>query len=194
MAQLPGGAFAKGRDRIVRIADPGGTRLTPASHGSGVISGTYTSPSGATMLNFKGLTQAEYTPSPNSQEFFLLGDNGYRDSVGVTQAGELACTSFFINSLATGTPQADVDPTLTLVLNAESDPDVEIFVEMLTLLGQDSSSNFLYFVRAFQACVTGVSEAAPSDGLIEYSWTFQSRGEIFVGTLNNSTSEIDVYS
>ena len=26
MANLPGGAFAKGRDRIVRIADPGGTR------------------------------------------------------------------------------------------------------------------------------------------------------------------------
>ena len=194
MAQLPGGAFARGRDRIVRIADPGGTRLTPASHGSGVISSAYTSPSGATMLNFKGLTQAEYTPAPNSQEFFLLGDSGFRDSVGVTQAGELACTSFFINSLATGTPQADVDPTLTLVLNAESDPDVEIFVEMLTLLGQDNSSNFLYFVRAFQACVTGVSEAAPSDGLIEYSWTFQSRGEIFVGTLNNSTSEIDVYA
>ena len=194
MAQLPGGAFAKGRDRIVRIADPGGTRLEPASHGSGVISSPYTSPSGATMLNFKGLTQAEYTPAPNSQEFFLLGDSGFRDSVGVTQAGELACTSFFINSLATGTPQADVDPTLTLVLNAESDPDVEIFVEMLTLLGQDNSSNFLYFVRAFQACVTGVSEAAPSDGLIEYSWTFQSRGEIYVGTLNNSTSEIDVYA
>ena len=26
MANLPGGAFAKGRDRIVRVADPGGTR------------------------------------------------------------------------------------------------------------------------------------------------------------------------
>ena len=194
MAQLPGGAFAKGRDRIVRIADPSGTRLAPAAHGSGVISGTYTSPSGASMLNFKGLTQAEFSPSPTSQEFFLLGDNGYRDSVGVTQAGELACTSFFINSLTSGAAQADVDPTLTLVLNAESDPDVEIYVEMLTLLGQDASSNFLYFTRAFQACVTDVSEAAPSDGLIEYSWTFQSRGEIFVGTLNNSTTEIDIYA
>ncbi len=194
MAQLPGGAFAKGRDRILRIADPSGTRLTPASHGSGVISGTYTSPTGATMINFKGLTQAEFTPAPTSQEFFLLGDNGFRDSVGVTQSGELACTSFFINSLTSGAPQADVDPALTLVLGAESDPDKEIFVEMLTLLGQDSSNNFLYFTRAFQACVTGVSEAAPSDGLIEYSWSFQSRGEIFVGTLNNSTSQIDVYA
>ena len=142
----------------------------------------------------KGLTQAEYTPAPTSQEFFLLGDNGYRDSVGTTMAGEMACTTFFINSLSSGAPQADIDTALGLVMAAESDPDKELFVEMLTLLGQDGSNNFLYFVRAFQACVTGVSEAAPSDGLIEYSWTFQSRGEIFVGTLNNSTTALDVYA
>ena len=89
---------------------------------------------------------------------------------------------------------ADIDTALSLVLGAETNPDTEVFVEMLTLLGQDASSNFLYFVRGFQACVTGVSEAAPSDGLIEYSWSFQSRGEIFVGTLNNSTIPIDVYA
>ena len=166
MAQLPGGAFAKGRDRIVRIADPADQRLSPASDGEGIVSGAYTSPTGATLINFKGLTQA----------------------------GELACTSFFINSLSSGAPQADIDPALTLVMNAESNPDNEIWVEMLTFLGQDASSNYLYFVRAFQACVTGVSEAAPSDGLIEYSWTFQSRGEVFVGTLNNSTTEIDIYA
>ena len=109
-------------------------------------------------------------------------------------AGEMACTTFFINSLSSGAPQADIDTALGLVMAAESDPDKELFVEMLTLLGQDGSANFLYFVRAFQACVTGVSEAAPSDGLIEYSWTFQSRGEIFVGTLNNSTTALDVYA
>ena len=134
------------------------------------------------------------TLAPTSQEFFLLGDNGYRDSVGTTMAGEMACTTFFINSLSSGAPQADIDTALGLVMAAESDPDKELFVEMLTLLGQDASNNFLYFVRAFQACVTGVSEAAPSDGLIEYSWTFQSRGEIYVGTLNNSTSALDVYA
>ena len=194
MAQLPGGAFAKGRDRIVRIADPGGTRKVPAAHGSGNTGSTYTSPSSTTFSFLKGLTQAEYTPAPTSQEFFLLGDNGYRDSVGTTMAGEMACTTFFINSLSSGAPQADIDAALSIVMAAESDPDKEVFVEMLTLLGQDASNNFMYFVRAFQACVTGVSEAAPSDGLIEYSWTFQSRGEIYVGTLNNGTSALDVYA
>ena len=106
----------------MRIADPGGTRLTPASHGSGNTGSAYTSPSGATFNFLKGLTQAEYTPAPTSQEFFLLGDNGYRDSVGTTMAGEMACTTFFINSLSSGAPQADIDTALGLVMAAESDP------------------------------------------------------------------------
>ena len=172
MANLPGGAFAKGRDRIVRIHDPGGTRKSCTLSG-----GVITLPTGLSAYKFlKGATRAEFTPAPNSQEFFLLGDSGWRDSVGVTQAGELACSAFFINSLdANGVPQADIDDGLQLVLNAESDPDVEIWVEMFTFLGEDANSHYLYHCRAFQGSVVNVSEAAPSDGLIEYSWTFQSR-------------------
>lgn len=189
MANLPGGAFAKGRDRIVRVADPGGTRKSCT-----VNSGVITLPSGLTYSFLKGATQAEFTPAPNSQEFFLLGDNGWRDSVGVTQAGELSCTAFFINSLTSGAPNADIDAALQLVLNAESDPDVEIWVEMFTFLGQDSSSNNIYHCRAFQGSIVNVSEAAPSDGLIEYSWTFQSRGEIWAGTFDSGNTALSVYA
>ena len=189
MANLPGGAFAKGRDRIVRGANPGCTRQSCS-----VASGAITLPSGLTYLPLKGATRAEFTPAPNSQEFFLLGDNGWRDSVGVTQAGEMACSAFFINSLdSSGVPQADIDPGLQLVLNAESDPDVELWVEMFTFLGLDSSSNYIYHCRAFQGSVTNVSEAAPSDGLIEYSWTIQSRGEIWAGKHDNSSAALTVY-
>jgi hypothetical protein len=189
MANLPGGAFAKGRDRIVRIADPGSTRKSAT-----VSSGAITAPSGLTYNYLKGATRAEFTPAPNSQEFFLLGDSGWRDSVGVTQSGELACSAFFINSLdASLVPQADIDPGLQLVLDAESDPDVEIWVEMFTFLGADTSGNFKYHSRMFQAAVTGVSEAAPSDGLIEYSWTFQSRGQIWSGIFDASTTALSVY-
>ena len=189
MANLPGGAFAKGRDRIVRVANPGGTRQSCT-----VSAGALTLPAGLTYNFLKGATRAEFTPSPNSQEFFLLGDNGWRDSVGVTQAGELACSAYFINSLdASGIPQADIDPGLQLVLNAESDPDIELWVEMFTFLGQDASSNNIYHCRGFQGSVTSVSEAAPSDGLIEYSWTIQSRGTIFAGTYDSGATALSVY-
>lgn len=189
MANLPGGAFAKGRDRIVRIADPGSTRKSAT-----VTSGAITAPSGLTYNFLKGATRAEFTPAPNSQEFFLLGDNGWRDSVGVTQSGELACSAFFINSIDQAlVPQADIDPAIALVLDAESDPDVEIWVEMFTFLGTDTNGNYKYHARMFQAAVTGVSEAAPSDGLIEYSWTFQSRGQIWSGIFDNATAALSVY-
>ena len=190
MANLPGGAFAKGRDRIVRVADPGGTRKSCS-----IASGAITLPSGLSYSFLKGATRAEFTPAPNSQEFFLLGDNGWRDSVGVTQAGELACSAFFINSIdANGAAQADVDAALQLVLNAESDPDVEIWVEMFTFLGEDSG-DFKYHCRAFQGSIVNVSEAAPSDGLIEYSWTFQSRGEIWAGIYTSpaASGKLTVY-
>ena len=189
MANLPGGAFAKGRDRIVRVANPGGTRQSCTVSG-----GNITLPTSLTYLPLKGATRAEFTPAPNSQEFFLLGDNGWRDSVGVTQSGELACSAFFINSLdSSGVPQADIDPGLQLVLNAESDPDVELWVEMFTFLGLNSSNNYIYHCRAFQGSITNVSEAAPSDGLIEYSWTIQSRGEIWAGKHDNSSAALTVY-
>jgi hypothetical protein len=190
MSNLPGGAFAKGRDRIVRIADPGSLRKSCTVSG-----GAITLPSGLSYSFLKGATRAEFTPSPNSQEFFLLGDSGWRDSVGVTQAGELACSAYFINGLdAGGEPDATIDTALALVLGSESDPDKEIWVEVFTFLGLDSGGNYKYHTRAFQSAVTGVSEAAPSDGLIEYSWTLQSRGEIWSGIYDNSTAALNVYS
>ena len=168
MAQLPGSAFLKGRDRIVRISETGGARAVPASHGSGDPNGAYTIPgSNYTGTKFiKGLTSAEYTPSPTSQEFFLMGDDGFRDSVGVTMAGELSCTAFFIQALNSGSASQAIDDALVMIMKSENDPDRELYVEVLTYLGQESS-NHKYNTRAFNACVTGVSESAASDGVIE---------------------------
>ena len=197
MAQLPGSAFLKGRDRLVRISETGSARAKPDAHGSGDPNGTYTIPSAAYSGTkfIKGLTSAEYTPSPTSQEFFLMGDDGFRDSVGTTMSGELACTAFFIQELDSTTKKASqaIDDALVMIMQSENDPDRELFVEVLTYLGA-SGSNHLYNTRAFNACITGVSESAASDGIIEYSWTFQSRGQIFVGQLSVATTKLDVYA
>lgn len=195
MAQLPGSAFLKGRDRLVRISTTDGARAVPASHGAGDPNTAYTVPSdNYTTVGFiKGLTTAEYTPAPTSQEFFLLGDNGYRDSVGITMAGELACTAFFIQGLTTGTANQSVDAVLAEIMTCENDPDKELFVEILTYLGEDSSNKHQYNVRAFNSCITNTSESATSEGVIEYSFTFQSRGQIFVGKFDGGNTKIDIY-
>ena len=198
MAQLPGSAFLKGRDRIVRISETKSARVVPAANGSGDPNGTYTAPASSAIENttfITGLTSAEYTPSPTSQEFYLMGDDGFRDSVGTTMAGELACTALFIQELdgTSNKPKQEIDAALATIMQSENDPDRELFVEVLTYLGQ-SGTDHKYNVRAFNSCITGVSESAASDGIIEYSWSFQSRGQIFVGKLNNLTNKIDIYA
>lgn len=195
MAQLPGSAFLKGRDRLVRISETGGARAVPASHGAGDPNVAYTIPSanytGTKFL--KGLTAAEYTPSPTSQEFFLMGDDGFRDSVGTTMAGELACTAFFIQALSSGAASNAIDDALVMIMKSENDPDRELFVEVLTYLGLQGSDH-VYNTRAFNSCITGVSESAASDGIIEYSWSFQSRGQIYVGEFSAGVTKLDVYA
>lgn len=199
MAQLPGAAFVRGRDRIVRVCDAP-TRLAASTFTKGSHTAEYDSPTGATMLGLKGLITADYTPVTNNQEFFLLGDEGYRDSVGTSLAGDLACTAYFtLNTVASGTGAGGVasvpaaDPALALILAAEHDLNKEVYVEVLTFMGEDTGSKFDYHVRAFCAGVADISESTPADGLLELSWTFSSRGQIYSGMLENASAKIDIY-
>jgi len=194
MAQLPGAAFIRGRERIIRVVDAP-TRLS-ATTSSGGIEGTYDTPASTTMIPLRGLITADYSPQNNNQEFFLLGDEGFRDSVITSQAGDLSCTAYFTlaldNNGAVNTTDIQADAGLKLILDAENDPNKELYVEVLTFMGQQGS-NFEYHARGFNAGVTELSESTPSDGLLELSWTFQSRGQIFFGTMSES-SKIDVYA
>ena len=194
MAQLPGAAFIRGRERIIRVVDAP-TRLSATTSSAG-IDGTYDTPASTTMIPLRGLITADYSPQNNNQEFFLLGDEGFRDSVITSQAGDLACTAYFTlaldNNGAVNTTDIQADAGLKLILDAENDPNKELYVEVLTFMGQQGS-NFEYHARGFNAGVTELSESTPSDGLLELSWTFQSRGQIFFGTMSEST-KIDVYA
>ena len=194
MAQLPGAAFIRGRERIIRVVDAP-TRLS-ATTSSGGIEGTYDTPASTTMIPLRGLITADYSPQNNNQEFFLLGDEGFRDSVITSQAGDLSCTAYFTlaldNNGAVNTTDIQADAGLKLILDAENDPNKELYVEVLTFMGQQGS-NFEYHARGFNAGVTELSESTPSDGLLELSWTFQSRGQIFFGTMTETT-KIDVYA
>ena len=194
MAQLPGAAFIRGRERIIRVIDAP-KRLTGTTSTTGGIEGTYDSPTG-TFIPLRGLISADSSPQNNNQEFFLLGDEGFRDSVITSQAGDLSCTAYFTlalnNTGAVDTTDIQADAGLKLILDAENDPNKEVYVEVLTFMGEQGST-FEYHARGFNAGVVDLSESTPADGLLELSWTFQSRGQIFFGTMSENT-KIDVYA
>jgi hypothetical protein len=195
MAQLPGSAFLRGRSRFVKIsaADPRVTK-TDAQTSQGALNDTYTPETSS--FGLKGLITADYSPVINNQEFFLLGDEGFRDSVATSQAADLACTAYFTLATTSGSLNVTAvapDPALELILETQSQIEKEIFVEVFTLLGKQTSGGFTYYVRAFNAGVVDFSESNPGDGLVELSWTFQSRGQVFYGQ-TQETDAIDIYA
>ena len=196
MAQLPGSAFLRGRSRFVQIsaANPRITKATDETS-QGALDDKYVPETGNTVFGLKGLITADYSPVINNQEFFLLGDEGFRDSVSTSQAADLACTAYFTLATASGSVNKTTiapDPALELILDTQSQIENEIFVEVFTLLGKQDTQGFTYYVRAFNAGVVDFSESNPGDGLVELSWTFQSRGEVFYGQ-HQTTTALDIY-
>ena len=106
MAQLPGAAFIRGRDRIVRIVDAP-TRLVPKTFTKNSSTADYESPDGATMLGLKGLVTADYSPVNNNQESKCL--SYFLANVIKPSSSEYGFAAGFINP---GEPAVSDIPTL----------------------------------------------------------------------------------
>ena len=181
MSAIPGSAFLKGKDRIIRIADPAGQRPTVSVDSSYA----WTITPAPTYLYFYGLVTADFTPTVNAQDFFLIGGNGWRDSVGTTKAGDMSCTSYLVKKVSAGVVSTDVEDALSKVLECQVNPDRELWVEEFNFLGTTSgsggSTGYAYYSRAFIAGITNVRQNSPTDNLIQFSWDFKSRDVVTVG-------------
>lgn len=276
MATIPGSAFLKGKDRIIRVADPAGARPSVSVNGSYAWSVSGFAP---TYKYFYGLLNADFTPGTMAQEFYLIGGSGWRDSVGTVKMGDMSCSSYLVKKVSGGAVQNDIEDALSLILEAQTNPDRELWVEefnylgtqvvsgalpigtdlTITTAGADYTTNgvfknvplvavsgsgagaradiaiaggavvaaeivaqgsgyangdtlrvaytdlgmtsspttqmlltipaatvttgtgYAYYSRAFCAGITGIQQGSPPDNLIQFSWTFQSRGEVTVG-------------
>lgn len=278
MATVPGSAFLKGRERIIRVADPAGVRPTVSVNNSTFAwtVGGFT----PTYRYFYGLLSADFTPGTMAQEFYLIGGDGWRDSVGTVKMGDMSCSSYLVKKVSGGAVQTDIEDALSLILEAQTNPDKELWVEEFNYLGTQavsgaiplgtdltittagagytpagvfknvpltsitgsgsgaradiainasgavvaaeivaqgsgyangdtlrvdyaalgmgsapgtlmvltipaatvtSGTGFVYYSRAFCAGITGIQQGSPPDNLIQFNWTFQSRGEVTVG-------------
>lgn len=276
MATIPGSAFLKGKDRIIRVADPAGARPSVSVSGSYAWTVSGFTP---TYKYFYGLLSADFTPGTMAQEFYLIGGSGWRDSVGTVKMGDLSCSSYLVKKVTGGAVQNDVEDALSLILEAQTNPDKELWVEEFNYLGTQTVSGaiplgtdltittagvgytangvytnvplttvsgsgtgarvnlaiaggavvaaeivaqgsgyangdtlrvdyaaigmssapgtlmlltipaatvatgtgYAYYSRAFCAGITGIQQGSPPDNLIQFNWTFQSRGEVYVG-------------
>lgn len=145
--------------------------------------------SGYSYIELQGLTQANFQINDNNQDFRLLGDDGWSDSVITGASVQASCSGYFLRQteIASGatTPSyfGDYDEGFNLIQRARYDKSFEIYIEFLKELGQasGSSGNYIYDFTGFNACIQNYQENVTAEGLTEISFDLMSRGRPVFG-------------
>ena len=153
---------------------------------------------GDAYVEIQGVTQTNFQINDNNQEFRLLGDDGWNDSV-ITGAGvQASCTTFFLkDSEIPGGAQCpqfrgNYDEGFALIERSRYDKDFEIYIEFLKEMGQSNgdSGDWVYDFTGFNAVIQNYAENMNAEGLTEVTFDLVSRGRPVFGRLNNGGSQI----
>ena len=154
---------------------------------------------GDAYVEIQGVTQTNFQINDNNQEFRLLGDDGWNDSV-ITGAGvQASCTTYFLkdSEIPSGAqcPQfrGNYDEGFALIERARYDKDFEIYIEFLKEMGQSNgdSGDWVYDFTGFNAVIQNYAENMNAEGLTEVTFDLVSRGRPVFGRLNNGGSPIE---
>ena len=154
---------------------------------------------GDSYVEIQGVTQTNFQINDNNQEFRLLGDDGWNDSV-ITGAGvQASCTTFFLKDTeipgGANCPQfrGNYDEGFALIERARYDKDFEIYIEFLKEMGQSEgdSGDWIYDFTGFNGVIQNYSENMNAEGLTEVTFDLVSRGRPVFGRLNNGATQIE---
>ena len=173
----------KSQDTIIKVGaltTPTRPTITVASSGvltlpaSGVPSGMY-------FLG--GVTNASVSINDGEQEYYLLGNGGFADSVKVTTRAQASVTSYFQKDLdSSGLVETAYDEAMDVVLRGRNDRDFELYTEIYKHNGGTT-----YDVTCFAASVMNYSESYPADNLVEVTFDLMSRGAVGAGRVSGVT-------
>ena len=191
-------SFHKAHRTIVRAVD-----LTPPSRyfasrsGAGMIT-LPTLESGKSYVELQGITNTSFQINDNNQEFRLLGDDGWMDSVITGSSVQASVTAYFLKDAEI--PAGSVDPVFRgnydegfdLIQKARYNKDYEIYIEFLKELGQadGSSGNYIYDFTGFNAVLQNYSENMTAEGLTEISFDLMSRARPVFGRYDAGATPI----
>jgi len=167
----------KSQDTIVYVGALSGVTRPVITLASG---GTLTRPSSGVpsdMYFLGGVTNASVAINDGEQEYYLLGNGGFADSVKVTTRAQASITSYFQKDLDTGgLDETAYDEAMDVVLRGRSEKDLELYVEIFKHNGGTT-----YDLTCFAASVMNYSESYPADNLVEVTFDLMSRGAVGVG-------------
>ena len=153
---------------------------------------------GDAYVEIQGVTQTNFQINDNNQEFRLLGDDGWNDSVITGSGVQASCTTFFLKDsevpAGANCPQfrGNYDEGFALIERARYDKDFEIYIEFLKEMGRSDgeTGDFIYDFTGFNAVIQNDSENMNAEGLTEVTFDLISRGRPVFGRLNNGGTAI----
>jgi len=191
-------SFHKAHRTLVRAVD-----LTPPARyfaerdGSGMIT-LPTLASGDQYVELQGMSNTTFNINDNNQEFRLLGDDGWGDSVITGSSVQASVTSYFMKDTETpgssSTPQfrGDYEEGFKLIEKSRRNKDYELYIEFLKEMGQaqGTSGNWIYDFTGFNTVVMNYNENMTAEGLTEISFDLMSRGKPVFGKYDAGSSKI----
>jgi len=192
-------SFHKAHRTIVRAVD-----LTPpcryfANRDSAGMITLPTLDAGSSYIELQGITQTSFQINDNNQEFRLLGDDGWTDSVITGSSVQASVTAYFLRDAeipaGQNCPQfrANYEEGFSLIQKARFNKDFEIYIEFMKELGQanGSTGNYLYDFTGFNAVVMNYQESVNAEGLTEVSYDLMSRGRPVFGRYDAGSTAIN---
>lgn len=191
-------SFHKAHRTIVRAVD-----LTPPCRyfASRSTAGMITLPTldaGSSYVELQGITNTSFQINDNNQEFRLLGDDGWMDSVITGSSVQASVTAYFLKDAEIPAGQncpvfrGGYDEGFDLIQRARYNKEFEIYIEFLKELGQadGSSGNYIYDFTGFNAVIQNYSENITAEGLTEISFDLMSRARPVFGRYDAGASPI----
>jgi hypothetical protein len=155
---------------------------------------------GASYLQMGGITKADFQVNDTNQDFRLLGDDGWADSVITGAAVQASLTSYFARDteIPAGTTvpvfRGNYDEGFNLIQRSRYDKTFEVYFEFLKELGQanGTSGNFIYDFTGFNACISNYQESVSAEGLTEISFDLMSRGRPVFGRYDGGSTALSI--
>lgn len=191
-------SFHKAHRTLVRAVDLTAPNRYFASRDSAGFITLPTLATGQSYVEIQGIRQTSFQVQDNNNEFRLLGDDGWGDSVITGSSVNASVTSYFMKDTeipaGSTTPafRGDYEEGFSLVQKARYNKDYELYFEFLKEMGQvdGSTGNYLYDFTGFNAVVMNYQEQVNPEGLTEISYNLMSRGRPVFGRYNAGSAPL----
>jgi hypothetical protein len=143
---------------------------------------------GQTYVELQAITQSSFQINDNDQEFRILGDDGWADSLITGSRVQASNTAYFMKDTqvaSDGIPlyKGNYDEGFALIEKSRYNKDFEIYVEFLKEIGQaeGQAGNWIYDFTGFNCVLMNFNEQKSAEGLTEVTFDMMSRGRPVFG-------------